>query len=766
MANIPDRSIRICADRGGTFCDVHASCPDPDSPDERKEIVVKLLSQDPGNYKDAPTEGIRRVLEAVTDQSIPRGQKVPTDKIDYVRLSTTVATNALLERKGHKHALVITKGFKDLLVIGNQSRPRIFDLNIKRPSVLYSEVLEVDERVTLVGYTSDPQAVEHAVQFDADGNVIRGYRGPGWDGQGNAEGPGEIVRGISGEAVRILKKPDPKQVRTDLKNIYDKGYRSIAIILVHSYTFPEHEKFVASLAQEVGFEHISASSQLLPMIKMVPRGVSTTADAYLTPILYEYLEGFFNGFDERLRKGGDDNARVEFMGSDGGLLDFNNFSGLKSILSGPAGGVVGYALTSWDVKQKTPIIGIDVGGTSTDVSRFAGRYETVYETTTAGVTIQSPQLDINTVAAGGGSCLTFRNGLFVTGPESAGAVPGPACYRRGGPLAVTDANLMLGRLIVDYFPKIFGSSEKEPLDIEASRTLFEKIKDEVNSSHSFEKELSLDEVVYGFIKIANETMCRPIRALTEARGYSTSSHILASFGGAGGQHACEIAHILGISTILIHRYSSILSAYGLALADRAFERQEPSSTSYTPENKPHLKQRLDKLESEVRAELKRQGFEGKRVRVERMLNMRFDGTDTALMVLPTTVNGEEDFLCAFKKTYKEEFGFLLDTKDIIVDDIKVRGIGKTFDSLGPSVFEELRTIEKRQVSAAAADKTHSVYFDGVGRIDDTPIFLLDKLDIGDVVKGPAMIIDNTQTIVLIPGSEAILCRKHLYITLH
>ncbi|KAL5530683.1 hypothetical protein ACEPAF_6941 [Sanghuangporus sanghuang] len=766
MANIPDRSIRICADRGGTFCDVHASYPDPDSPDERKEIVVKLLSQDPGNYKDAPTEGIRRVLESATGQNIPRAQKLPTDKIDYIRLSTTVATNALLERKGHKHALFITKGFKDLLVIGNQSRPRIFDLNIKRPSVLYSEVLEVDERVTLVGYTSDPQAAEHAVQFDADGNVIRGYRGPGWDGQGHAEGPGEIVRGISGEAVRILKKPDPEQVRTDLKNIYDKGYRSIAIILVHSYTFPEHEKLVASLAQEVGFEHISVSSQLLPMIKMVPRGVSTTADAYLTPILYEYLEGFFNGFDERLRKGGEDNARVEFMGSDGGLLDFNNFSGLKSILSGPAGGVVGYALTSWDEKQKTPIIGIDVGGTSTDVSRFAGRYETVYETTTAGVTIQSPQLDINTVAAGGGSCLAFRNGLFVTGPESAGAVPGPACYRRGGPLAVTDANLMLGRLVVDYFPKIFGSSEKEPLDIEASRALFEKIKGEVNSSHSFEKELSLDEVVYGFIKIANETMCRPIRALTEARGYSTSSHILASFGGAGGQHACEIAHILGISTILIHRYSSILSAYGLALADRAFERQEPSSAYYTPENKAHLKQRLDKLESEVRTELKRQGFEGKRVRVERMLNMRFDGTDTALMVLPTTENGEEDFLGSFKKTYMEEFGFLLDTKNIIVDDIKVRGIGKTFDSLGPSVFEELRTIQKRQVSAATADKTHSVYFDGAGRIDDTPIFLLDKLEIGDIVKGPAMIIDNTQTIVLIPGSEAILCRKHLYITLH
>ncbi|KAI5124930.1 hypothetical protein M0805_007357 [Coniferiporia weirii] len=762
---VPDRSIRICADRGGTFCDVHASFPNPENTEERKEIVVKLLSQDPGNYKDAPTEGIRRVLEIVTNDKIPRGQRLPTSKIDYIRLSTTVATNALLERKGHKHALCITKGFKDLLVIGNQSRPKIFDLNIRRPPPLYSEVLEIDERVTLVGYTSDPKATEHAVQFDEEGKLVRGYRGPGRDEREDAEGPGDIVKGVSGEAVRILKRPDPVQVKSDLRKLYDAGYRSIAIVLVHSYTFPDHEQLIASLARELGFTHISVSSRLLPMIKMVPRGVSSTADAYLTPILYEYLDGFFSGFDERLREGRENDARVEFMGSDGGLLDLDNFSGLKSILSGPAGGVVGYALTSWDENERKPVIGIDVGGTSTDVSRFSGRYEMVYETTTAGVTIQCPQLDINTVAAGGGSCLAFRNGLFVTGPESAGAFPGPACYRRGGPLAVTDANLLLGRLVVDYFPKIFGKSEKEPLDIESSREKFKQIAREVNSSHSFERELNLDEIVYGFIKIANETMCRPIRTLTEARGHSTSSHILASFGGAGGQHACEIAHILGISTVLIHRYSSILSAYGLALADRAFERQEPSSVHYTTESKSSLTQRLDRLEADVRAELRRQGFDNSRVHVDRMLNMRFDGTDTSLMVLPAAEDGpNEDFLGAFRRAYKHEFGFLLDTNKIIVDDIKVRGIGKTFDSLGPSVFEELRSLQKRHVDKSAADSTHSVYFDGVGRIDDTPVYLLDHMEVGDAVGGPAMIIDDTQTIVLIPGSEAVLCRKHLYIT--
>lgn len=758
MPDIPDRSIRICADRGGTFCDVHASYPG-DNPEERKEIVVKLLSQDPNNYRDAPTEGIRRVLETVLGKSLPRGEKLNTDKIDFIRLSTTVATNALLERKGQKHALVITKGFKDLLTIGNQSRPKIFDLNIRRPTPLYSDVLEVDERVTLVGYTSDPNAGEHAIKFDEDGKLIKGYTGPGSDESGQADGPGEIVRGLSGEAIRIIKKPDEGQIKADLQKLRDQGYTSLAICLVHSYTFPEHELLVGEVASSLGFTHVSVSSQLMPMIKLVPRGMSATADAYLTPILYQYLDGFFDGFDEQLRSGGVGKPRVEFMASDGGLLDLDNFSGLKSILSGPAGGVVGYALTSWDENERTPIIGLDVGGTSTDVSRFDGRYETVYETTTAGVTIQSPQLDINTVAAGGGSCLTFRNGLFLAGPESAGAEPGPACYRKGGPLAVTDANLLLGRLIPDLFPKIFGKSEKEPLDIEASKTAFEKVAQEVRKSSN--NDYTLDEIVYGFIKVANETMCRPIRALTEARGYSTASHILASFGGAGGQHACDIARLLGISRILIHRHSSILSAYGLALADRAFERQEPSSERWSDESKSRIVKRLDALTDEVKTSLEKQGFKGDRVRVERLLNMRFDGTDTSLMALEPD-DGSNDFEKSFKTAYKQEFGFLLESKNIIIDDIKVRGIGKTFDTLGPSVFEEIKTLKTKPVNVEKSrDRTHDVYFEGCGRID-TPVFLLENLNVGDVVSGPAMIIDNTQTIVLDPHSETTVTRNHLY----
>ncbi|KAG8710325.1 hypothetical protein FRC09_000187, partial [Ceratobasidium sp. 395] len=507
MSDIPDRSIRICADRGGTFCDVHASYPG-DNPEERKEMVVKLLSQDPNNYRDAPTEGIRRVLEVVLDKKFPRGEKLNTDKIDYIRLSTTVATNALLERKGQKHALAITKGFKDLLTIGNQSRPKIFDLNIRRPTPLFSDVLEIDERVTLVGYTSDPRAIEHAIKFDQDGKLVKGYTGLGSDQKSQADGPGEIVQGLSGEATRIIKRPDETKIKSDLQKLRGQGYTSLAICLVHSYTFPEHELIVGKIASSLGFTHISISSQLMPMIKMVPRGMSATADAYLTPILYQYLDGFFDGFDEQLRSGGVGKPRVEFMASDGGLLDLDNFSGLKSILSGPAGGVVGYALTSWDENEKTAIIG------------QPGRRR--YLDRRIEVRWASPQLDINTVAAGGGSCLTFKHGLFLAGPESAGAEPGPACYRKGGPLAVTDANLLLGRLIPDLFPKIFGKSENDPLDIEASKTAFEKVAEEIRNSS--DKDYTLDEIVYGFIKVANETMCRPIRALTEARGYSTGSH--------------------------------------------------------------------------------------------------------------------------------------------------------------------------------------------------------------------------------------------------
>ncbi|KAL1744750.1 Hydantoinase/oxoprolinase-domain-containing protein [Schizophyllum fasciatum] len=762
---IPDHSIRIAADRGGTFCDVHASYPSPTAPNGVAELIVKLLSQDPA-YPDAPTEGIRRVLESVTGNSIPRGTPLPIDKIASIRLSTTVATNALLERRGEKHALVVTKGFGDALLIGNQARPKIFDLNIRRPAPLYDAVLEVDERVTLVGFSSDPRASERAVKFDDAGRVVKGYD------DSDSTGDGGIVRGLSGEAVRIIQQPDPDVVKPRLRALRDAGFTSLAIVFLHSYTYPAHEQLVAEWAGEAGFRHISQSAALLPVIKMVPRGVSATADAYLTPVLGAYLDGFFSGFDPSLRKSG----RVEFMTSAGGLVPATQFSGLRSILSGPAGGVVGYARTSWgggDAKgDKRAIIGLDVGGTSTDVSRFAGRYELVHESTTAGVNVVGAQLDINTVAAGGGSCLSFARGLFQAGPASAGAVPGPVCYRRGGPLALTDANLVLGRLVPAYFPKIFGLNEDEGPDGEAARAALEKVREEINADPATERPLTLDEVAYGFIKVANETMCRPIRALTEARGYATGEHILAPFGGAGGQHACEIARLLGIKTVLVHRYSSVLSAYGLALAKRVLERQEPSSAVYgTPETTRDLAGRLKRMEEGVRAELGEQGFPPERVRVERLLNMRFDGTDTALMVLAEGASSSpdalEDFESAFKHAYKSEFGFLLESKAIVVDDVKVRGIGSAFDDLGENVHDEVRRLrsagEVKAVKKARADATHSVYFEELGRVPDTPIFLLNGLRPGDEVAGPAIVIDDTQTIVLVPGATALVTSRHLVI---
>jgi len=328
---------------------------------------------------------------------------------------------------------------------------------------------------------------------------------------------------------------------------------------------------------------------------------------------------------------------------------------------------------------------------------------------------------------------------------------------------VTDANLLLGRLIPEYFPKIFGKSEKEPLDTDASRREFEKLARDVNDNST--NELSLDEIVYGFIKVANETMCRPIRSLTEAKGYATSSHILASFGGAGGQHACEIASLLGIKTVLIHRYSSILSAYGLALADRVCEIQEPASTFYTPENAPELSSRLDALTDATQKELEKQGFPAERIRIERMLNMRFDGTDTALMILPEAGENEGDYLGAFRRAYRAEFGFLLDEARVVVDDIKVRGIGTTTDDSGSSVFDELEQLQTRQVSPDNAAMRYSVYFEKVGRVNDTPVFELGSLTVGDVVDGPAVVIDNTQTIVVVPGARAVIASRHLVITL-
>ncbi|KAJ6052040.1 hypothetical protein N7460_002574 [Penicillium canescens] len=754
--NSKTQGISIAIDRGGTFTDCVGN---PGTGCLEDDIVIKLLSEDPANYEDAPLEGIRRILSRFTDRDIPRGEPIDTSLIQSIRMGTTVATNALLERKGEKIALVVTKGFKDCLLIGNQSRPKIFDLAIKRPDVLYGEVIEVDERVTLEDYAEDPQR-------NTTATVPREQTAPEAD----------VVRGLSSEAIRILKRPSESSVRSQLQKVYDSGIRSIAVCFVHGYTFPDHEALVGRVASEIGFQHVSLSHQLMPMIKLVPRTTSACADAYLTPVIKKYISGFQAGFEGGLgsesvkQEAGTKGARCEFMQSDGGLVDVDQFSGLRAILSGPAGGVVGYALTSYDPLSKIPVIGFDMGGTSTDVSRYgSGRYEHVFETTTAGVTIQSPQLDINTVAAGGGSRLFYRNGLFVVGPESAGAHPGPACYRKDGPLTVTDANLFLGRLVPDFFPSIFGPKEDQGLDEDASRRLFEKLAKDINeelTKGGQSRDMTPDEVAFGFIKVANETMTRPIRSLTEAKGHDTSKHRLATFGGAGGQHAVAIAESLGIRQILIHRHSSVLSAYGMALADVVDENQEPESKVWGNEIRHELELRIQELKKRSAHRLENQGFDEHSIVFEEYLNMRYRGTESALMILKPSkeeaFSDEWAFGEAFVRQHDQEFGFTLPGRDIIVDDVRVRGIGKGFKASEKTVDQQIEESSPKDVSSGEYRKS-LVYFEG-GRLE-TPIYELDGLEVGDRVRGPAILADGTQTIVVTPGASALLTKTHVVINI-
>lgn len=712
--------IRVSIDRGGTFTDVHAAVPGQD------DIVLKLLSVDPANYEDAPTEGVRRVLELATGEAFPRGQLLDLFHIESIRMGTTVATNALLERKGARSALLITKGFKDLLLIGDQSRPKIFDLSVARPEVLYKEVVEIDERVTLEDYTERPDYKPGVVD----------HQDP------------DLVQAVTGETIRILQRPDMSAVKSELQRLWDDGYRSISIAFVHSYAYPEHENLVGNMALTMGFS-VAISSELQPMIKVVSRGMSATVDAYLTPVIKEYINSISANFNGGLAS---QSTRCEFMQSDGGLVDFRKFSGLKAVLSGPAGGVVGYAQTSWDDDERKPVIGFDMGGTSTDVSRYSGVYEHVFEATTAGVAIQSPQLDIKTVAAGGGSILSWRNGLFHVGPESASAHPGPACYRKGGPLTVTDANLFLGRLLPEYFPRIFGPKENEPLDREITAAKFITLTEDINKTQR-EKgapTFTPQEVALGFLTVANEGMARPIRALTEARGHDASTHHLACFGGAGGQHACSVADVLGISRIIIHKYSSILSAYGMSLADVVHEVQRPAAMTYSPETESDIRERLQQLAEEASLELRQQGFQAEQIKIDAYLNMRYTGSSSSLMILEQP---GKDFKSEFEQRHRQEFGFAFSNKLVLVDDIRVRATGAANGRKERSPYVQLNDVKNLVVEQPTSNNTSQVYFADRGHVD-TPVYELNHLAKGSKIIGPALIIDNTQTIIVVPGATA------------
>lgn len=615
-------------------------------------------------------------------------------------------------------------GFKDVCIIGDQSRPKLFDLNVRKAEALHDKVIEVNERVTIEDYDLNPAPA------DISENL----------------GDENLVKTPSGEIVRILRKIDADEVGRQLRELKDQGYTSLAIAFMHSYVFKDHEEQVAKIARDIGFTFVTLSSEISPSIKLLNRSNSACSEAYLYPVIRRYVENFQNGFKVLPRN-------VQFMCSDGGLKHAMKFRGNEALLSGPAGGVVGIARSCFDDEERTPLIGFDMGGTSTDVSRFDGRYDYLSETTIAGRPINVPMLNIATVAAGGGSILFARNGLLVVGPESAGAHPGPACYKKGGPLTVTDANLFLGRLVLSSFPSIFGQNADEPLDPEIVAIKFQAITDDFNQQTS--QQLTPEEVALGFLNIANETMSRPIRNITEARGFSPEAHNLVSFGGAGGQHACSIADKLGITRILIHKWSSLLSAYGISHAELQHEILEPFSTKLASVTSEVIHNRLSELRTRVTEELLDQGASRSSLVFDESVVLRYFGTDTSITI---SRPADEDYAAAFTAHHLREFAFTLN-RDIVIESIKVRGAGNVGDSRrGGFPTRELLSIKSAPLSAAP-NSNQRVYINGQWL--DVDVYRLETVPEGSMIKGPSMIIDQTQTILVEPHFHAYITNNHV-----
>ncbi len=653
-------------DRGGTFTDVVARTPD------NRILARKLLSENPGTYDDAALEGIRQFLGVATDAPIP------SEQIAAVKMGTTVATNALLERKGDATLLVITKGLKDQLEIGTQARPYIFAKNIIKPEMLYQRVVEAEERVR------------------ADGTV---------------ETPIDL----------FALEPHLKEARA-------AGIDAIAIVFMHAYAYPDHERQAAELAQELGFTQISASHDVSPLIKIVARGDTSVADAYLSPILRRYVDHVSDALPH-------EDTRVLFMASSGGLKSAQMFRGRDAILSGPAGGVVGMAETA-KLAGLDRVIGFDMGGTSTDVSHFAGDYERSFETTVAGVRLTVPMLHIHTVAAGGGSILTYDGARFRVGPESAGANPGPKCYRRGGPLTVTDANVMVGKLDANVFPKIFGPSRDEPLDVDAVRAAFKDLAAEVGDGRSAE------EVADGFIRIAVENMAGAIKKISVERGYDVTEYALNCFGSAGGQHACLIADILGIETVLIHPLSGLLSAYGMGLAHIRASRERSIEAPLDSETMRRIESLAYELGDAATEELLDEGVEHDDIAINSYVHLRYEATDTALPVLLS----EPGFMVRdFEEVHRQRFGFISPEKKIFVAAIEVEAEG------GGETADATSVIAAADTPTNAPTGAQTTRFFSRGGWHDVPVRLRNDLTSGDTLMGPALVIEAHQTVVIEPG---------------
>ena len=668
-------------DRGGTFTDVIGHAPDG------RIIQKKLLSENPEAYRDAAVQGIRELL------GVASGAAVPSHQIGEVKMGTTVATNALLERKGDRTLLVITKGFRDALRIAYQARPKIFAKEIILPEQLYERVIEVDERVR------------------ADGTV---------------------------EAV-----PDPQAVRAELAEAKAAGIDAVSIVFMHSWNFPDHEATVADIASAVGFSQISVSHRVSPLAKLVGRGDTTVVDAYLSPILRRYVDEVGNDLGASDYEAA---PSLKFMMSSGGLTAAQLFQGKDAILSGPAGGVVGMAETA-ELAGFDKVIGFDMGGTSTDVARYDGDYERAFDTEVAGVRIRAPMMRIHTVAAGGGSILTYRAGRFQAGPESAGADPGPACYRRGGPLAVTDANVMLGKLQADYFPPIFGPGQDQPLDTEVVRHKFTDLATDIDGDKSPE------EIAEGFIAVAVENMANAIKKISVQRGYDVTRYLLNCFGGAGGQHACLVADALGIESILIHPFSGLLSAYGIGLAGLFATRQQALVRELATEQGEAIDELIGRLADDAESELLRQDVPKESISWRPLLHLRYDGTDTTIPVdfSDRSIDGARS---AFEAAHKAQFGFIYDSdKRVIVEAVGVEA-GDTRDR--GAVEPELPVTG----DLATADGTRPMFCGG--QWHDAGVYLRENLAPGQRVDGPALIIEANQTIVVEPGWRAeITPRDHV-----
>jgi 5-oxoprolinase (ATP-hydrolysing) len=656
-------------DRGGTFTDVIGRAPDG------ALHARKLLSENPEHYEDAALQGIRDLLGVASGTSLPEGL------IGSVRMGTTVATNALLERKGDRTLLLTTRGFRDALAIGYQARPHLFRLKIEKPELLYERVAEVPERIS-------------------------------------AEG-------------EVLTPLDLAATRRALEAAFADGIRSVAICFMHGYRYPAHEEATAALARDLGFTQVSVSHRVSPLVKFVSRGDTTVVDAYLSPLLRRYVDRVSAAIGT-----GDPATRLFFMQSSGGLTDAALFQGKDAILSGPAGGVVGAAMTAAEAGF-TKVIGFDMGGTSTDVSHFDGEYERSFETEVAGVRMRVPMMRIHTVAAGGGSILHYEDGRFQVGPDSAGANPGPACYRRGGPLAVTDANVMLGKLQPGLFPCVFGPAQNEPLDADVVRARFAGLAERIGGR-------TPEEIAEGFLRVAVENMANAIKKISVERGHNVTAYTLSCFGGAGGQHACLVADALGMKTVHIHPFSGLLSAYGIGLARIAASRARAIIRPFDDALMPELDAAIAELTQDAAAELAAQGVDMADIEVTPLLHLRYDGSDTALQT-DYAARDRAAAIASFEKAHKAQFGFSFENRSVVVEAVEI------------AAATRLRKTANQSASTPAirspdTDDIRKVHFNGAWL--DTPIFRRASLAPGDRMAGPALIIEDNQTIVVEPGWTA------------